>query len=65
MEEFRFHMTLTSRLQGEESEAIGSALASLVEPLTRAPLEIDAISLFYQETAQTAFRIVRRYPLTG
>jgi len=65
MEEFRFHMTLTARLQGEESDAVGSALAPLVERLTRAPLVIDAISLFYQENPQTAFRILHRYPLAG
>jgi hypothetical protein len=65
MEEFRFHLTLTARLHGEEGETVGSTLAALVAPLCREPLWIDALCLFHQESRDAPFRVVRRYPLTG
>jgi putative phosphonate metabolism protein len=65
MDEFRFHMTLTARLHGAERDAVGEALAPLIEPFCRDPLSVDAICLFRQETAEAPFRVIRRYPLAG
>jgi putative phosphonate metabolism protein len=65
MDEFRFHMTLTARLDGDEGAAVGRLLAPLVEGLCRGPLTVDAISLFCQDAADAPFRLIRRYPLAG
>ena len=65
MDEFRFHMTLTARLAGEEGAAVGAELARFVEPLCAAALAVDAISLFRQDGADRPFRLLRRYELRG
>jgi putative phosphonate metabolism protein len=65
MEEFRFHMTLTARLDAEEGARVRSELAPLIAPLCQNPLAIDAISLFYQQSAEAPFRLMDRYKLTG
>lgn len=65
MEEFRFHMTLTGRLDDNDSERVRGLLAPLVEKLCRPPLAVDALALFYQRTPAEPFRIVRRYPLAA
>jgi putative phosphonate metabolism protein len=65
MEEFRFHMTLTSRLDGGEGDAVGLALAPLVEPFCRMPVRIDALSLFRQDRRDARFRLLCRYTLAG
>lgn len=62
--EFRFHITLTTRLAGAESALLGSHLASLVRPLCRLPLLVDAIALFHQPAPAVRFRLVRRYQLS-
>jgi len=63
MEEFRFHMTLTARLDAEEGAAVSAELRPLVAPLCETPLAIDTISLFHQPSTDAPFRLVRRYPL--
>jgi putative phosphonate metabolism protein len=65
IDEFRFHMTLTGRLDGPQRHAVGEALAPLVEPFCRDPLTVDTISLLRQEAADAPFRLIRRYPLCG
>jgi putative phosphonate metabolism protein len=65
MEEFRFHMTLTARLDADEGAAIGRELAACAAPLCEAGPAIDAISLFHQESRDARFRLVRRYGLAG
>lgn len=63
MDEFRFHMTLTARLDAADGAGVARVLEPLVAPLRREPLEIDALSLFHQERGDAPFRLVRRYPL--
>jgi putative phosphonate metabolism protein len=65
MEEFRFHMTLTARLDAVEGAVVARALAPLVAPLCRGPFAVDAVSLFYQERREAPFRLLYRYRLTG
>lgn len=63
MGEFRFHMTLTSRLpDGPEREAIVAALEPRVAPVVAAPVAIDAIAVFVQERKGGPFVMVRRFP---
>ena len=63
-EEFRFHMTLTDRLSEEESSLVEPALSSLVSPLIREPLRIDAVALVHQEDAESVFTVVERFSLS-
>jgi len=65
MEEFRFHLTLTARLDPEEGAAVGRELATLVAPYCRTALPIDAISLFRQYHGAAPFRLLHRYALAG
>ena len=61
MGEFRFHMTLSSRLpEGAEREAISERLAELSAPVCAQPTRIDAVALFKQETKGAPFQMVRR-----
>jgi Protein of unknown function (DUF1045) len=65
LEEFRFHLSLTARLEAAERRRLAAALALLVVPLCKAPVPIDAISLFAQEAPDAAFRELRRFPFAG
>ena len=65
MEEFRFHLTLTGRLDADEGAAIGRMLAPLVDPFCQEPLSVDAIAVYHQESRDAPFRIVKRYRLGG
>lgn len=61
MEAFRFHMTLTERLSGEERGRIVPALRKLFGPAVTRNIAIDGLSLFHQEDRDTPFRLVQRY----
>lgn len=63
MEAFRFHMTLTSRLPDDERERLLPALRRMAAPVTDGAFAADAVSLFQQEDSDSAFRLLRRYPL--
>lgn len=66
MGEFRFHMTLTSRLpDGPEREAVVAALEPRVAPVVADPVAIDAIALFVQAHRGGPFTMVRRFPFGG
>lgn len=60
MEEFRFHMTLTSSLSATLIGPVRSAIASLYAPIA-APVEIASICICVQQPGQ-AFRLLRRLP---
>lgn len=62
LEEFRFHMTLTGRLSGEERECIEQALLPVVAPFVRSPVLVADVCLFEQSAADRPFRLVRRFP---
>jgi putative phosphonate metabolism protein len=62
MEAFRFHMTLTCRLDDTERSPIESTLHTRFATNATGDVAIDAISLFHQETRDSAFRLLRRYP---
>lgn len=63
-DEFRFHMTLTRRLNAEEQARIEQALKPLVAPVISGPLLIDALSLFAQADRASPFRLIRRFPFS-
>lgn len=63
MEEFRFHMTLTGRLDAERRGPIMEMLRDRFAPLKLDALTIDRIALFRQDDATANFRIVAEWAL--
>ncbi|MEO6839790.1 MAG: DUF1045 domain-containing protein [Bradyrhizobium sp.] len=64
MEEFRFHMTLTGRLQAERREAVLAILRQRFAALDMHSIAVDRLALFKQSDSSSRFRIVRHYNLT-
>lgn len=62
MDRFRFHMTLTTRLDAPERDAIAAALRPYLADALATPLLADAISLYGEPAQGEAFRLLRRYP---
>jgi putative phosphonate metabolism protein len=63
MEDFRFHMTLTGRLDAERREPILTMLRRSFSAIDLKTLAIDRIALFRQETATSRFRIISHWKL--
>ena len=63
MEEFRFHMTLTGRLDSERRGPILEMLRARFAELALDTLEIDRIALFRQDDARARFRIIGEWIL--
>ncbi|RXT49060.1 DUF1045 domain-containing protein [Bradyrhizobium betae] len=63
MEEFRFHMTLTGRLDAERRGPILAMLRDRFAGLKRDALAIDRITLFRQDDTKARFRIIGEWPL--
>jgi putative phosphonate metabolism protein len=63
MEEFRFHMTLTGRLDAERRGPILEMLRARFATLRIDALAIDRIALFKQDDAKTRFRIIGEWEL--
>ncbi len=62
LDEWRFHMTLTSSLDPDTYRIAQNRLAELFEPHCRAPLRVDSICLFEQPEEGAPFRALERYP---
>jgi hypothetical protein len=63
MEEFRFHMTLTGRLDTARREPILAMLQDRFARLGIARLAIDRLALFRQADSAARFRIIGQWPL--
>lgn len=63
MEEFRFHMTLTTRLPAERRDGVVAMLRNGFAAIDLPTLEIDRIALFRQDNAASRFRIINHWPL--
>jgi putative phosphonate metabolism protein len=63
MEEFRFHMTLTGRLDAERRGSILEMLRARFAALKLDTLAIDCIALFSQDDAKARFRIIGEWAL--
>jgi putative phosphonate metabolism protein len=61
LDDFRFHMTLTERLQPPERDKVLAILAERAAPLCAEPLTIDAIAIFEQPSRKAAFTLRRRF----
>ena len=62
MEEFRFHMTLTGRLDATRREPILAMLQDRFAALRLERITIDRIALFRQTDAASRFRIIGHWP---
>jgi putative phosphonate metabolism protein len=65
MEEFRFHMTLTGRLESGRRGPVLELLKARFEMIGARSLAIDSIALFRQTEAQSRFRIMDAWRLQG
>ena len=65
MDDFRFHMTLTGRLETARREEVLTMLRRSFATLKLAVLRIDRIALFRQDNASARFRIIGHWPLRG
>ncbi|WP_234683357.1 DUF1045 domain-containing protein [Bradyrhizobium monzae] len=65
MEEFRFHMTLTGRLDAERRGPILEMLRARFATLKLDTLAIDRITLFMQDDAKARFRIIGEWKLAA
>jgi putative phosphonate metabolism protein len=63
MEEFRFHMTLTGRLDAERRESILTMLRNGFSAIGLGRLAIDRIAVFRQENAASRFRVLNHWKL--
>lgn len=62
-DDFRFHMTLTGRLDAERREPVLAMLRDRFSAIGLETLAIDCIALFRQDNADTRFRIVGHFSL--
>jgi 2'-5' RNA ligase len=62
LEEFRFHMTLTERLEPSDSQRLCPWLGTYFHAAQCQPVAVDAICLFVQERPAAAFRLTDRFP---
>jgi putative phosphonate metabolism protein len=63
MEDFRFHLTLTGRLDAERRGPVLAMLRHQFAVIGLEALAIDRIALFRQENAATRFRILKHWEL--
>ena len=63
MEDFRFHMTLTGRLDARRREPILTMLRIRFSELGLNSLAIDRIAVFRQDMAASRFRVVKHWKL--
>ncbi|MEO8882798.1 MAG: DUF1045 domain-containing protein [Devosia sp.] len=65
MEQFRFHMTLTDRLQPQDQAEVAAAAAQWFAPIIGKDLLLDRLVLFQEAEPGAPFRRLRDYPLGG
>lgn len=63
MADYRFHMTLTGRLNTERREPVLTMLRNRFSAIGLTMLAIDSIAVFRQESADSRFRIVNHWKL--
>jgi putative phosphonate metabolism protein len=63
MEDFRFHMTLTGRLEAERRRSVLTMLRDRFSRINLETLAIDRIALLRQESIDSRFRIIGHWQL--
>lgn len=64
-DEFRFHMTLTRRLEPAEHETWRREITALAAPALAEAVAVRSLCLFRQAGAGRPFTLARRFPLGG
>ena len=64
MEEFRFHLTLTDRLDADLAAVVAPVLRAHFAPVLPQPFVIEDLCLCGQDAAGR-FHLLHRYALTG
>ncbi|MEZ5722450.1 MAG: DUF1045 domain-containing protein [Paracoccaceae bacterium] len=64
LDEFRFHYTLTGKLEPADTPDIEAVLAPILAPLVPRPFAVDALVLFGEDAAGR-FHVLHRYVLAG
>jgi putative phosphonate metabolism protein len=65
LDEFRFHLTLSDAVSGNEAEAMHTALEDYSERHARGAIAFDALCLFVEPAPGAAFRQIVRYGFDG
>lgn len=63
MDEFRFHMTLTSQVPPEQAPVMRSALEARFADFINVPLAIDGLAIFVEPERGAPFTALRHIPL--
>jgi hypothetical protein len=64
-DQFRFHMTLTDRLDPEAAEEIRAVAAAWFAPVLREACVLDSLSIFLEPEAAQTFRRRADFPLAA
>ncbi len=64
LDQFRFHLTLTGRLDAQTAEAATEAISERIAALPLAPYSMDGVAIL-GEDAEGMFHQIHRYALTG
>jgi putative phosphonate metabolism protein len=65
LEEFRFHLTLTARIDAAERDVVRQALIPLCATFADAPLPVRDLTVFHQDAASRPFRLRARFAFAG
>ena len=63
--DFRFHMTLTGKIEVERREQTVSVLRGIFQRTCKGPIAIDRLALAKQDAPASAFRVLSTAPLQG
>lgn len=63
MDAFRFHMTLSCRLEAERREPLARFLERWFAPALAAPFAVDRLAVFRQDEREAPFREIAAFPL--
>ena len=62
LEAYRFHITLTERLDSADAQKLRPWLSDFLSEALCEPAVVDTVCLFVQESPGTAFRLTDRFP---
>ena len=60
---FRFHMTLSGRVSGDEAARVRAAIEEVFEPVLAEPVSIDGLAVFVEPDAGGPFNVLSRHAL--
>jgi putative phosphonate metabolism protein len=64
LDEFRFHMTLSARLAGEEADRVEAAARTWFAPHLAEPVTLDTLALFVEPSPGAPFLVLKTFTLS-